>query len=509
MYKTVELGSWDGPGFELPVRLVKVSSRGLIGNDRSDFLKVADHVFVDMIDNMKFASDEIPIHLNAIGATEAYGANRNGDGFNEYNCRLYHPRFVKDAWYFANHKNDDPTKRYGSVKYSAYNEPMRRIELFLLGNGSKEAAVRNGGLMMKSATISKLQRGEMVPFSMACKVAYDVCCNCFNKAANRSQYCTADTCISPSGRRGFGCKTGLTKVASDGFVQFVDNPDPRFIDISEVIRPADRTAWGAMADYLTKAASGDLDHVLGGAELAELWANDGATFDLLGPEATIFNRALVAQVKLARELAEVERQLESNQTDRDHAWARALTPSKQAADYTLLGSPGSMTMATGLSALASQRIAVPLGAFLGLVAGGDRTKLAEYSEIVPRHLPGVYQRLVEDANLQQQLSTSQFQPATKLASREQREWACKLASDLSYSAEHVHGRVFRSATTSRAPAITAASAVLKTASVADEGEQIARQYAICKLACLSQMLEQGVENPAQLKRMAVLQNYVS
>lgn len=508
MYKTIDLGSWNGPGFDLPVHMIKVSSRGLIGNDRADFLKVASHVFADHIDGMKFAADEIPIHLNAIGAFEGYGANRNGDGFTEYTCRTCHPRFVKDAYYFANHKNDDPTQRYGTVKLSAYNDPMRRIELLLMGNGSKQAADRHGGLVMKSATIGKLQRGEMVPFSMACKVAYDVCCNCFNKAANRSQYCTEDTCISPTGRRGFGCKTGLSKVASDGFIQYVDNPDARFIDISEVIRPADRTAWGGTADYMAKAAA-DRGYIPGGAELAEQWAKAGASFELLGPEATIFNRAVAAQMKLARELAEVERQFESNQTERDQAWARALTPRKLAADFSELGEPGTMKMAEGLAALAGQSIAVPLEAFLGLVAGGDREKLAEYSETVPRHLPGIYQRLVGDANLQQLISTSKFQPATKLASREQRDWACKLASDLSYSDGHVQERVFRSAITSRAPAITAASAVLKTASAADESEQIARQYAICKLACLSQMLELGTENPTQLKRKAVLQHYVS
>ena len=41
MLKVIELGSWAGAGFDSPVHMVKLSSRGLIGNDRSDFLKIA------------------------------------------------------------------------------------------------------------------------------------------------------------------------------------------------------------------------------------------------------------------------------------------------------------------------------------------------------------------------------------------------------------------------------------------------------------------------------------
>lgn len=508
MHKIIELGSWTGHGFDVPVHLVKVSSRGLIGNDRADFLKVASHVFLDTIDNIKLASDEIPIHLNAIGAHEGYGFNRNGDGFDELTCKMCHPRFVKDAHYFANHKNKDPSKRYGSVKLSAYNDPMRRIELLLQGNGSKAAADRNGGLVMKSATIGKLQRGEPVPFSMACKVAHDVCINCHNKAANRSLYCTEDTCISKEGRRGFGCASGLTKVASDGFMQGVLNPDAYFIDISEVIKPADHIAWGGMADYMQKAAS--LGHVPGGAELAEAWSKLGADFDIMGPEETIFNQHVVALTKLARELAEIERQFESNQTERDLAFARGLAPTTQPPlDLDPLGEVGSSKMASGLAALAGQKIAVPLQDFLRLVAGGDSEKLASLSAQVPGHLPGVYQRLAGDAALDQRLRLNPFQPAPDLAPMAQRDWASKQASAYSIEPKLVQERVFRSAIHSAAPAkFVDKSAMVKTASADDPAEKVARQYAVYKLAALAEMLRDSADH-GPLKRMVVCQNYVS
>ena len=87
------------------VQRVKVSSRGLRGSDRSEFLKTASHEFVELIDRTKVAKDEEPIHLIALGASEAYGPNRNGDGFKEATCQKYHGTFKKYARWYRNHKN--------------------------------------------------------------------------------------------------------------------------------------------------------------------------------------------------------------------------------------------------------------------------------------------------------------------------------------------------------------------------------------------------------------------
>ena len=509
MEKVIEVGSWSGQGMEQPVTLVKVSSRGLVGNDRADFLKIASHVFAEAIDGIKVAGDELPIHLNAIGSTEGYGSNRNGDGFKEAYCKAAHETFVKNANYYANHKNKDPSKRYGTVKFSAYNDPMRRIELLLIGNASKQAADRNGGLIMKSSTVSKLQRGELVPFSMACKVAHDVCNNCLNKAANRSQYCTEDTCISPAdGRRMFGCKEGLSKVSSDGRVQYVENPNPMFFDISEVIRPADRIAFGGVAEYMQKAAS--LSHTPGGAELAELWTRQhGADFELLSPEATVFHRDITAQMKIARDLAEYERQMDSNQTERDLAFARAFDPAMQSPmELSPLGSIGSTKLASGLRALAGQAVALPLGDFLRLVAGDDREKTAVLSDSVSRHLPGVFGRLVADEGLNLALQSNPFAVSRELASGAQRQWAAKQAAAYSLDQKAVQTRVTRSALQSRpSPGFTEKSAMVKSASADDECEQLARRYALYKLAFIA-ALPIDVNHVA-IKQLVVRQHYVN
>lgn len=507
MEKVIEAGSWKGPGMDNPVQMVKMSQRGLIGSDRADFLKMASHEFVDFLDNLKLARDEIPIHLVAIGSDEGYGANRNGDAFKESTCRDVHPTFIKHSRYYRNHQNKDPKKSYGLVKLSTYNDPMRRIELLVIGNGSKAAAERNGGLPMKQATIDKLYNGELVPFSMACQVPHDVCANCMNKAANRREYCTEDTCISPdTGRRGFGCKTGLTKVAADGHMQKVFNPNAKMIDISEVGRPADRTAYGGLADYMQKAAS--LGYVPGGAELAEMWAKQGADFTLIDPETELFRQDVVRQMKLARELAEIERSLESgpNEIDKAHAWALSRQPDM---DLSPLREPG-VKVASVVSALAAHKIAMPVQDFLRMVVRNDDEKLASLNESVPRHLPGVFGRLVADEDFGDVLYASPYLADQRTPSRHLRDWAEKMAAAFSLEPEAVRTRVFRSAArTYERPGFRDETTSIKTASANSLPEKYARHYALYKLATLAEMLREPDLRAGELKRLAVCQHYVT
>lgn len=62
-----------------------------------------------------------------------------------------------------------------------------------------------------------------------CKVAYDICKTCRNKAKNRSEYCDH-------------AKYAMGQIMSDGRRVGVDNPRPKFFDISYVKRGADRAA---------------------------------------------------------------------------------------------------------------------------------------------------------------------------------------------------------------------------------------------------------------------------
>jgi len=263
-YKEIDAGSWDGLADQGMGHIIPISSRGLASSDRTEFFRktAASEQFLHEMQDVKLASGEIPIHVNAIGSHEIYGSNRKGDTFSETTLRQWHPTFVTDGKPYTHHRNRDPKINYGKVASSCYNDKMHRVELLLVVNADHAAAQKNGGLVLPVSFLSQIEKNAELAVSMGCLIKHDVCSVCGNEAKTRAQYCDETNCRDPkTGEWGFGCKNGLAKVASSGKVQYVDNIDPCFFDISFVGVPADRTAFGFVADYLPyskKTAS--LDH---------------------------------------------------------------------------------------------------------------------------------------------------------------------------------------------------------------------------------------------------------
>jgi len=500
-----------------PVTMVKASSQGLRGNDRRDFLikRAGDHAFADMLSNVKLLPGDIPMHCLAIGATEGYGPNRNGDGFNESTCIKQAHTFIsaplKDwtktahngARYYRHHKNKEPENSYGYCKLAAYNKDMRRVELLMIGNGTKEAADRNGGHVMPANSLAKIERGDDLGWSMACKVAHDVCGNCFHKAATRADYCTEDTCVSPhDGFRGLGCRYGLTKLASNGRQMFVENPNAAFFDFSEVTNPADRIAYGGIADYLTKAASAG--QILGGAELAEMYAREN------GYELATGSDPVARQVQLISKLATIEHAIERSSDIADITTVRAFSPEMQpAVDLSPLGLAGTTKMASGLRALTNAGVLLTLADFLKLASRGEGEKSAHFTASVARHLPGIYNRLVGDPDLPSLIRSHVFTPqATGLPPVAQRAFATKLAETRSCGLDAVQARAQRSVfrEVSSPACLSGASEQVKLAAADEPGEYLARQYALYKVAFLSELPVEKVHDQLTA-RLVALQNY--
>lgn len=166
MLKIVNNDSFDW-GDEPLGSIIKVSSEGLVGSDRNDFLKVASASLLDSVDSIKVNPGEELVHVIALGDTENWGPNRNGDGFSKQACKDYHHYFVKDAHVYRNHKNTDPKKSYGVVKASAYNDEMNRVELIVALNGTEKAAKANDGLVADKE-LEKLESDKPLAVSMAC-----------------------------------------------------------------------------------------------------------------------------------------------------------------------------------------------------------------------------------------------------------------------------------------------------------------------------------------------------
>ena len=169
MYKVIDVGSWSSMDIG-PVQAIKVARNGMGAHDRYDLFqkRAASHEFERMLARDSLKPGDIPIHLVALGAYEKYGMNRNGDAFKEQWCLHCHDSFVKHAYYYLNHRNKDPKKSYGLVKLSTYNRPMSRVELLVIANGTKEAAERNGGLVLPDNILKKLANNDPVEVSMSC-----------------------------------------------------------------------------------------------------------------------------------------------------------------------------------------------------------------------------------------------------------------------------------------------------------------------------------------------------
>ena len=378
MLKVILPGSWDHG--ETPVSQVRMASRGLFGADYQNFVKRAGEEAAHFVKHCQDLDlkHQTPVHVIAMGATESIGPNRNGDGFKEASLRKYTPTFEKFAKVYRHHKNKSTDPHYGLVKKAYYNERMRRTELLLLLNKTKEAAAKYGG-QVADEELETLESGDDLPVSMSCKIAYDVCSVCDNKAKDRDAYC--ESVDSGGSCPGFGCKYGLTKVSSDGHIQHVDNPHPVFFDISSVYRPADRIAFGNVADYLVKAAGAGQ---LGGAKLAELWnVSAGAEIPELDGVAPVWAQTLVT--KLAR--------VEQNEA----AW-RPLAPffsyQESALDRQVLGKPGDKLAAAVLDELTHRKVCLSPSQFLGWL-GVSQEKIAEVKAL----LPGVFLRLSRNPSL--------------------------------------------------------------------------------------------------------------
>lgn len=213
----------------------------LLDNISSGFTKVAS-------ESLEYAKSVTPtpgktkILVLAMGSSEYYGPNRNGDGFREAELKKHHHTFKTNAHVFRSHVNKDPAKSIGRVIESFYNDDMHRVELILeLDND------------LAASEVSKIKQGKDIAVSMGCRIKYDVCSICGNKAPTRAEYCKH-------------LKYEMGDIYPDGRIVYADNPKPNFFDISIVVRPADKTG------YMLKKVARDLSSKVTGEKSADIAA---------------------------------------------------------------------------------------------------------------------------------------------------------------------------------------------------------------------------------------------
>lgn len=249
------------------------------------------------------------ILVHGLGSSEYWGANRNGDAFPEH---MVGPAGVKEAtlintdpdkdWgvitfekyahAFRDHKNQDPKLTIGGkVILADWNPEMHRVEIVMPISEKLAGDV-----------VAMIDAGEPVEVSMGCKVAYDVCTTCGNKAKNRGYYCKH-------------ARYEMGKRLPDGRKHAVLNPRPKFFDISVVKKGADRGA-----KMLMKVASSaqivvpdwpDHKTIVAGSKLSDISKQiPGAIKDVAPSD----------------ELSRLEKDLESRFVQMDNATATPLPP---------------------------------------------------------------------------------------------------------------------------------------------------------------------------------------
>lgn len=489
MLKIVVPSSWK---FDEPIaQLVKVSSRGLIGADLQGLIKRAGHAFADALHRVQIHPGEELVHHLAVGAEEKYGPNRNGDGFDADYCRSHASTFEKFAKAYRNHQNKNPKKSYGVIKLARYNEPMSRIELLVAYNATKEAAQRNDGLIADEE-LDILNSGKDFPGSMACKIAFDICSGCGNRAATRADYCDEGLC------KYGGLKNHIGEMFEDGHVLHAKNPNPNFFDWSKVGRGADRIAY--TMGRLTKVA--ETNRVISGAELAEL-SNLTASYDVLvegtGPAAR--------SMKLACAAADMETDLANSVVDnRILRMAIADGVRTPLTSAPAVAHISNIKLAQVISALAEKQIVLPPEEFFYIVFDRHREKAASAANAVAPYLPSLFRDLVRDSAGSLQLAQNPYLAATGLPALEYREWADKIAADYSFKSACVEKRSQRAAIRGLSPRGATASSSEKRAFDGGSSSRLARQYALYQLATLQQISENSRDFPLTVT-MTILQNH--
>lgn len=438
MLKCVMPSAWDyGSPYLQPL---KISSRGLMDNDRRALVKAAGDRVAEAVRRVKLARDEVGALLTAMGATEYYGPNRNGDGFREGPLIQYHPNFVKRAKPFRDHDNRPSSPHYGRVVDSLYDYPMHRVALVVAYNGGPAAIEKNGGYLA-DLEIDDLERGREFPVSMATSVPYDTCSSCGNKARTRAQYCKEGSC--PHG----GLHDNIGRVFADGHHLHADNPTGlEFFDISRVRKPADRTAY----------TFGKVAGVIGtdGAALAE---GAGLILPHWLQAPPLAPAEVVNACKVAGVLADVSRRGLGHEAMAPATWA------------PLPGLPEGATLRDAFAALASVKAAASLREFLELAAPGQGAALLDP---VAAHLPGAIASLAADPDLAEKLAASESTPS-ECAPMALHAWAKRAAHGRALDRESVRSQAALAAIREASPRRFDKSAYAHLSSAAAAAEEFA------------------------------------
>lgn len=233
----------------------------LIDTDKGIKSAASNLISKDLLEKYRPTDDNTAcIHLIAMGNSDQYGFNKNGDWFAGDVLEKTAHTFVTNGHMFREHRNKDPKKAIGTIKHASYDpHGMQRVELIV--HMDKDKAPEE---------YEMAKQGKALNFSMSCRVPNDRCSICGNKAKTIPQYC--DHLKYNMGRW----------IEKEANYAYAFNDEPVFFDISRVANPADRIA--RHLEYLfkdnqdMKKAAAENDIVIPSAIAAQI---EGVNLDVL------------------------------------------------------------------------------------------------------------------------------------------------------------------------------------------------------------------------------------
>jgi len=315
-----------------------------------------------------------------------------------------------------------------------------------------------------------------------CKVPYDICSACLNKAPSRAQYC--DHLMNE-----------MSQVKEAGHQIFAINDRPCFFDFSGVFRGADRIAFG-----LQKVAStGKMpEEFIPSTMLAEMWG-------LTVPNNVLYDSSpLPVQEKLAamERLAAMEKQIEATgrlfNPEVDSGTANSSLPEDG------LDTLRSTDLNGLMGALGQAQICLPMKDFFRLVLGDKYNSVAGEMDNAQSLLPGMFSRMMESGEgVEDVTGNPAYDPATPQVPKPVRDVIDSVKSGMSLGSEPVGRRlqitIIRGGTPAGLRKLSA-----DRSGIGKAAEYLAKQYATYQLA-FARMQEGAGDGLAT--GLALLQNY--
>lgn len=300
-------------------------------------------------DKFKSEKGEVGLLIVGLGGLECWGSNSNADGFTRESLLHLPADWSEDperdrvsssgwAWgiptfyrskIYTHHRNKDPERSIGDVEYVGWDPKMQWVLLAVLIDPTR--AKKHGG----DWVLDRVGQGRPIPFSMGCRVPFDL----LSTTPDGAEYEKALATYDPAKHKlpadailhyhdHIKHIYGLSRtrkdytdemlfhaneIRRDGRKTYVENPFPFFFDMSPVGVPADQTAWAMMKLGSRCTITGTKCAGQCGAGTCRQYVLPGAVleerFDMLMDKAAALHTASLGKGAVVRKGADIDKQV--------------------------------------------------------------------------------------------------------------------------------------------------------------------------------------------------------